>query len=129
MDRRGSLRIPAPEAQDRLLDAVTSLSAPGSRLGSEAVPDTSGFDSEEARERMRESTAKWREHGFDLDFSDLTFVGERHEVGEYLDARGWSSVGTPMAQLLSTNGFAAIPEAEDDSPTMNGVTYITSTRS
>lgn len=118
-----------PEAQDRLLDAVTSLSAPGSRLGSEAVPDTSGFDSEEARERMRESTAKWREHGFDLDFSDLTFVGERHEVGEYLDARGWSSVGTPMAQLLSTNGFAAIPEAEDDSPTMNGVTYITSTRS
>jgi len=117
-----------PEAQDRLLDAVTALSAPGSRLGSEAVPDTSAFDSEEARERMQQSTAKWREHGFDLDFSDLTFVGERHEVGGYLDARGWSSVGTPMGELLAAHGFDAIPESEDDGPTMNGVTYITSTR-
>lgn len=117
-----------PEAQDRLLDAVTALSAPGSRLGSEAVPNTAGFDSEDNRERMRESTAKMREHGLDLDFTDLTFVGERNDVGEYLDARGWSSVGTPMGQLLSTNGFDAIPESEDDGPTMNGVTYFTSTR-
>jgi methyltransferase (TIGR00027 family) len=117
-----------PEAQDRLLDAVTSLSAPGSRLGSEAVPNTAAFDSEEARERMRESTAKWREHGFDLDFSDLTFVGERNDVGEYLDARGWSSHATPMGQLLASHGFDAIQESDDDGPTMNGVTYITSTR-
>jgi methyltransferase (TIGR00027 family) len=117
-----------PEAQDRLLDAITSLSAPGSRLGSEAVPNTAAFDSEEARERMRESTVKWREHGFDLDFSDLTFGGERNDVGEYLDARGWSSVGTPMGQLLASHGFDAIPESDDDGPTMNGVTYITSTR-
>ena len=117
-----------PEAQDRLLDAVTALSAPGSRLGSEAVPNTAGFDSEDNRERMREATAKMREHGLDLDFTDLTFVGERNDVGEYLDARGWSSVGTPLGQLLSSNGFDAIPESEDDGPTMNGVTYFTSTR-
>ena len=117
-----------PEAQDRLLDAITALSAPGSRLGSEAVPNTAGLDSEDNRERMREATAKMREHGLDLDFTDLTFVGERNDVGEYLDARGWSSVGTPMGQLLSSNGFDAIPESEDDGPTMNGVTYFTSTR-
>lgn len=117
-----------PEAQDRLLDAVTALSAPGSRLGSEAVPNTADLNSEANRERMRESTDKMREHGLDLDFTDLTFVGERNDVGEYLDARGWSSVGTPMGQLLSSNGFDAIPEAEDDGPTMNGVTYFTSTR-
>lgn len=117
-----------PEAQDRLLDAVTALSAPGSRLGSEAVPNTADLNSEDNRERMRESTDKMREHGLDLDFTDLTFVGERNDVGEYLDARGWSSVGTPMGQLLSSNGFDAIPEPEDDGPTMNGVTYFTSTR-
>ncbi|MEU0497001.1 class I SAM-dependent methyltransferase [Mycobacterium sp. NPDC006124] len=117
-----------PEAQDRLLDAVTELSAPGSRLGSEAVPNTAGFDSEKMRDRMRESTAKWREHGFDLDFTDLTFVGERNDVAEYLDARGWSSVGTPMDKLLATHGFDSIPETDDDAPTMSGVTYITSTR-
>jgi methyltransferase (TIGR00027 family) len=60
-----------PEAQDRLLDAVTSLSAPGSRLGSEAVPNTADVDSDEARERLRAATAKWRDHGFELDFSEL----------------------------------------------------------
>jgi len=117
-----------PEAQDRLLDAVTELSSPGSRLGSEAVPNTAAFDSEEMRERMQQSTAKWREHGFDLDFTDLTFVGERNDVAEYLDARGWSSVGTPMDELLQTHGFDAIPKTDDDAPTMSGVTYITSTR-
>lgn len=118
-----------PEAQDRLLDAVTDLSAPGSRLGSEAVPNQAGTDLEAAREKMRAATAKWREHGFDLDFNELGFDGERNDVGEYLDARGWTSVGTPMSQLLADNGFPAIPQASDDDVTMNGVVYYTSTRS
>ncbi len=116
-----------PEAQDRLLDAVTELGAPGSRLGSEAVPNPSGVDVDEAREKMRESTAKWREHGFDLDFSELGFEGERNDVAEYLEARGWSSVGTPMSELLTSNGFPAIPQHDDDRMTMNGVVYYTST--
>ena len=116
-----------PEAQDRLLDAVTALGAPGSRLASEAVPNMTDVDPEETRERMREATAKWREHGFDLDFSELGFQGERHDVGEYLDARGWTSVATPMAQLLASHGFDEIPETDDARQTMNGVTYYTST--
>ena len=116
-----------PEAQDRLLDAVTALGAPGTRLGSEAVPNTSDIDPEESRARMREATAKWREHGFDLDFTELGFEGERHDVGEYLAARGWTSVATPMAELLASNGFDPIPETDDARQTMNGVTYFTST--
>src|SRR3954447_5763041 len=40
-----------PEAQDRLLDAVTELGAPGSRLASEAVPNMADFNTEEARQR------------------------------------------------------------------------------
>jgi methyltransferase (TIGR00027 family) len=115
-----------PEAQDRLLDAVTELGAPGSRLGSEAVPNQGDVDMDAAREKMRESTAKWREHGFDLDFAELGFHGERNDVGAYLGARGWTSVGTPMGVLLASNGFAAIPDTGDDQPTMNGVTYYTS---
>ena len=58
----------------------------------------------------------------------MGFHGERNEVDEYLDARGWTSVGTPMGELLVANGFPALPEAEDDRMTMNGVTYFTSTR-
>jgi methyltransferase (TIGR00027 family) len=118
-----------PEAQDRLLDAVTELSAPGSRMATEAVQSGSFDDAEmdEVRQRMREAGAKWREHGFDLDFSELGFHGERNEVDAYLDARGWTSVGTPMGELLVANGFPALPTSEDDRMTMNGVTYFTST--
>lgn len=117
-----------PEAQDRLLDAVTDLSAPGSRLGSEAVPSQPAGEVDGMREKMSAATAKWREHGFDLDFTELTFHGERNDVDAYLDGRGWTSVGTPMSELLKANGFPAIPETEDDQATMNGVVYYTSTR-
>ncbi len=117
----------APTAQDRLLDAVTALSAPGSRLASEAVPNTADMDPDAARERMREATAKWREHGFELDFDVIEFEGERHDVGAYLEAHGWSSVATPMAELLSGHGLGAIARTDDDRQTMNGVTYYTST--
>jgi methyltransferase (TIGR00027 family) len=115
-----------PEAQDRLLDSVTALSAPGSRLGTEAVPNTAGVDYDAAREKMRAATEKWREHGFALDFAELGFEGERNEVGEYLDARGWQSVGTRMCELMAANGFPAMPQPDDDQPTMNGVIYYTS---
>lgn len=116
-----------PEAQDRLLDAVTELSAPGSRLGTEAVPHNPNLDMDQAKETMRAAAEKWRDHGFELDFTDLTFTGERNDVAEYLDPRGWQSVGTPMADLLVDNGFPAIPQA-DDQPTMAAVIYYTSTR-
>jgi len=116
-----------PEAQDRLLDSVTALSAPGSRMATEAVPSGSvDVDLDEVRERMRESTAKWREHGFELDFSELGFHGERNDVGEYLDARGWTSVGMPMGDLLVSNGFPALPPSDDDHMTMDAVVYYTS---
>lgn len=123
----GLLGYLPPEAQDRLLDAVTALSAPGSRIGTEAVPNMGDVDLDAALEKMRESTAKWREQGFDLDFSELGYLGDRNDVGEYLDARGWTSVRTPMSDLLAHNGFAAIPQSDDGAPTMNGVTYYTST--
>jgi methyltransferase (TIGR00027 family) len=116
-----------PDAQDRLLDAVTALSAPGSRLGTEAVPHNPDVDVEQARESMRAAGEKWRAFGFELDFMDLTFDGERNDVAEYLEPRGWQSVGTSMTELLSDNGFPAIPQV-DDQPTMASVVYYTSTR-
>lgn len=117
-----------PNAQDALLDTVTALSASGSRLGTEAVPNTGDMDPDVAREFMHKATAKWREHGFEPDFGIVAFEGERHDVGPYLDSRGWTSVGTPMARLLDGHGLESIPQADDDRQTMNGVTYYTSTR-
>jgi methyltransferase (TIGR00027 family) len=117
-----------PEAQDRLLDAVSELAAPGSRIATEAVPNYPQIDLDAARQKMRAATEKWRDHGFELDFSELGFDGDRHDVGDYLDAHGWTSVGTAMGDLLAANGFDAIPPSDDDQPTMDGVIYYTSTR-
>lgn len=102
-----------PEAQDRLLDNITALSADGSRLACEAIPDMSEVDTEKAQEMMQRATAKWREHGFDLEFGELGYQGERNDVAVYLDNLGWQSDGIRMTELLADSGFDAIPQTND----------------
>ncbi len=109
----GLLGYLPPEAQDRLMDNITALSAEGSRLAVEAIPDRPQRDTEQAREMMRRSTAKWREHGLELDWEELGFEGERNDVATYLDGLGWRSVGTPMSQLLADNNLEAVPQTHD----------------
>src|SRR6201998_1405570 len=60
-----------PGAQDGLLDNITALSAEGSRLATETVADISHLDLEKALETMRKATAKWRDHGFELELAAL----------------------------------------------------------
>jgi methyltransferase (TIGR00027 family) len=74
-----------PEAQDRLFDNITALSAPGSRLATEYHPDA-GARIGAASARMSE---EWRRHGLDLDMADLFYDGERNPVVDYLQAHGW----------------------------------------
>jgi methyltransferase (TIGR00027 family) len=112
-----------PAAQDRLLDNITALSAEGSRLACEAVPDISPQDRERAREMMRRATAKWREHGFELEFADLGYEGERTDVAAYLEDLGWRSVGTQMSQLLADNGLAAIAQSHDSVSVADTIYY------
>lgn len=112
-----------PEAQDRLLDNVTALSAAGSRLACEAVPDLPDPDRERAQEMMRRAAVKWREHGLDLEFADLGFEGERNDVETYLQGLGWRTVGTPMSQLLADGGLAAIPQTNDPVSVADAIYY------
>lgn len=112
-----------PAAQDRLLDDITALSADGSRLACEAVPKMSQVDHERAREMMRRVTAKWRDHGFDFEFSDLGYVGQRSDVAAYLENLGWRTVGAPMSRLLADNGLAAIPQGNDSVSLADTVYY------
>jgi len=109
----GLLGYLPPEAQDRLMDNITALSADGSRLAVEAIPDKPERDIEEAREMMRRSTAKWREHGFELDWENLGFEGERKDVADYVQKLGWQSVGRQMSQLLADFGLQAVPQTHD----------------
>ena len=123
----GLLGYLPPEAQDRLLDNISALSADGSRLATEAIPDLPDVDREKARELMREATEKWRAHGFDLDFEELGYQGERHDVAHYLDGLGWRSVGRPMSQLLAEHGLPPVPQTTD-SVSMADTIYYTSTK-
>jgi methyltransferase (TIGR00027 family) len=109
----GLLGYLPPEAQDRLLDNISALSADGSRLATEAIPDMSDVDHEQAREMMRRATEKWRAHGFDLEFSELGYEGDRHDVAAYLDGLGWQSVGRPMSQLLAEHGLPPVAQGND----------------
>src|SRR3984957_11611557 len=49
----GLLGYLPPEAQDRLLDTVTALSAPGSRIGTESVRNIQPGHEDHMRERMK----------------------------------------------------------------------------
>jgi methyltransferase (TIGR00027 family) len=90
-----------PEAQDALFDHITALSAPGSRLASEFVPDTGIFTDE----RWRTHHERMSELGFDIDFNDLVYHFERSHIMEYLTQRGWQVSHRTVAQLHAANGF------------------------
>jgi methyltransferase (TIGR00027 family) len=123
----GLLGYLPPEAQDSLLDNISALSADGSRLATEAIPNLPDVDQDKARELMREATEKWRAHGFDLNFDELGYQGERNDVAEYLNRLGWRSVGQPMSQLLAEHGLPPVPRTSD-SVSMADTIYYTSTR-
>ncbi|OBF26125.1 class I SAM-dependent methyltransferase [Mycobacterium sp. ACS4331] len=119
----GLLGYLPPDAQDRLLDQITALSAPGSRFAAESVPSHSG-DDDETQDRMKASTDRWREHGFDIDFSELVFLGERAEVSEYLRTHGWATTATKAKDLLPRYGLAPL---EPDEP-FGEITYVSAAR-
>lgn len=97
----GLLPYLPPEAQDRLFDNITALSAPGSRLATEHVPDPDAFTDE----RVQRISERWRRYGFDLDASDLFYQGERSIVVDYLTNHGWQVTAYPAKELYERNGF------------------------
>jgi methyltransferase (TIGR00027 family) len=123
----GLLGYLPPEAQDRLLDNISALSADGSRLATEAIPDMADVDQEQARELLRKATEKWRANGFDLDFDELGYQGDRNDVAVYLDTLGWRSVGKPMSELLVEYDLPPVPQG-NDSVSMADTIYYTSTK-
>jgi methyltransferase (TIGR00027 family) len=113
-----------PEAQDRLLDQITELSAPGSRIGAEAVPSHPDVDEAEWREKMQSVSDQWRAQGFDMDFSELVFLGERAEVPTYLQGHGWKTTSISASDLLTKHG---LPPVGDDAAAFGAVVYVSAT--
>lgn len=106
----GLLGYLSPEAQDKLLDTVTTLSTPGSRLATEGVPTLHPADEARVRERMQSVAAQWREHGFDLDLAELIYFGDRNEASAYLNDHGWHTNGSTLRELFAAHDLPPFDE-------------------
>ncbi|KHO27509.1 SAM-dependent methyltransferase [Mycolicibacterium setense] len=90
-----------PEAQDQLFDNITRLSAPGSYIATEYIPDAAAF----SEDRSRGVTDGFRRFGFDGELSQLVYHGRRSSVIEYLTACGWDVSAQSLEEGYAANGF------------------------
>ncbi|XBL46430.1 class I SAM-dependent methyltransferase [Mycobacterium europaeum] len=117
----GLLPYLPPEAQDRLFDNITGLSAPGSRLATEHVPDPNAFSDE----RLQRISERWQRFGFNLNAADLFYRGERNVVADYLTEHGWRVTAHPARELYARNGFE-FPE-DEMAATFGELSYVAAT--
>jgi methyltransferase (TIGR00027 family) len=116
----GLLAFLPPDAQDRLLDNITDLSTPGSRLAAEIFgnrPDASG---EQAPDMVAVAGQRWRSHGFDVELADLRYDVERNDVAAYLDTHGWRTEVDTLNELFAGN---EMPEMSTAPGTLAADTY------
>ncbi|MGV0807507.1 class I SAM-dependent methyltransferase [Mycolicibacterium setense] len=84
--------LPA-DAQDRLFELVTELSAPGSRIAAETAGVTAGERREEMRERFERFAAQFNMEQA-LNIQDLIYEDpDRADVAEWLNDHGWRADG------------------------------------
>jgi methyltransferase (TIGR00027 family) len=115
----GLLPYLPPQAQDRLLDNITALSAPGSRLATENITDMSPFTDE----RGRALRSGWRKHGLDIDIADLVWEGARRQAADHLTSTGWRVTRYTTEQLYAANGFA-LPDHEVLAVFRRAISYL-----
>lgn len=123
----GLLPFLPPDAQDRLLDNIAELSTTGSRLATENLPD-SARSVPELSERMRQVTESWRQHGFDVEMTDLWYPGERPDVIDYLNSHGWQATAVSATELFAQHGFSLPAEDADEPTRFSSLGYVTATR-
>jgi methyltransferase (TIGR00027 family) len=89
-----------PDAQDRLFDNITALSAPGSRLATEHM-DMHGLPSDWAQKLTERS----RRIGSDIDLAELFYTDERNGAADYLNTQGWQLEIINTEEAYAANGF------------------------
>ncbi|MGY4712931.1 SAM-dependent methyltransferase [Mycolicibacterium sp. CBM1] len=105
-----------PDAQDRLFDNITALSAPGSRLATEYHPDAgAGIAS-----RTSQVSDHWREMGLDINLADLFYTGERNSVVDYLQRDGWQVASRTRPEIFAAHG-RAFPDGDLTAPLRNSL--------
>jgi methyltransferase (TIGR00027 family) len=97
----GLLMYLPPEAQDRLFENITALSAPGSQLATEFHPEGGPT----MAERAQQFNDRWASLGCDINLSGLFYEGERSNVVDYLSGHGWQVTTRPRRELFTDYGL------------------------
>jgi methyltransferase (TIGR00027 family) len=105
--------LPA-DAQDRLFEQITELSAPGSHIAAE----TMGVQADERREQMRERFERVAaQFGMEnaLDVAELTYNDpDRADVADWLAEHGWASKAVSSHDEMHRLSRAVALEQTDD---------------
>lgn len=101
------------DAQDRLFEQITELSAVGSRIAAETAPT----QAEERRQQMKERFEVIKEKfGLEdsLDVGELMYNDpDRADVADWLGAHGWDSAAIPSAAEMRRLDRWALPDSPD----------------
>ncbi len=120
----GLLGYLPPEAQDRLLDTITELSAPGSRVATESRPNPRPGEEDRTKQSLNRISELFRSKDFDADMAKLRYFGERNEAAPYLAGLGWAVAGRTVRELFAAHG---LPPLEEDDLRMAEVRYVRGT--
>jgi methyltransferase (TIGR00027 family) len=112
-----------PDAQNRLLQDVTAMSAAGSRFAADHLPTWTPSQLEAGREFVD----GWRQHGLDVDLARMTYSGEHRHVPEYLASHGWETAERNVVELLTGMGLARLWRGGPDELAVVP-RYVTATR-
>ena len=104
------------DAQDRLFEMVTTLSAAGSQIAVEAFNLHPAQYSAERRAARRERTVQLRERlGLDLDVDTLMYTDDpRADAAEWLAEHGWRVDAVPSAEEMTRLGRPATEELVEE---------------
>jgi methyltransferase (TIGR00027 family) len=118
----GLLMYLPPDAQDRLFDYITALSAPGSRIATEYHPDNGST----MAERGKAMSDRWATIGCDVDLSGLFYEGARNNVADYLTERGWDVLARNRRDLFGEYG--RVYPGDDALAAFRNIVSLTATR-
>ncbi|BBX64855.1 putative S-adenosyl-L-methionine-dependent methyltransferase [Mycobacterium saskatchewanense] len=90
-----------PDAQNRLVRAVSESSSPGSRFAADHMPTWTPGQLDAGRAFVD----GWRRRGLDVDLASLTYPGEYRYVPDHLASHGWQTAERNVVDLLTEMGL------------------------
>ena len=84
------------DAQDLLFDRITELSAPGSSLAADIMPDMTVFGDTDGAVGQQ-----WQR--MSVSVNELVYQGDRRHAAEHLEEQGWQVQGRTLRELHADN--------------------------